>query len=178
MDALVVGGTRILRPAVLRLVAGGAEVGVVARRVGELLALARASGEGTGGVIPLAADYLVERDLLAVVDAAGGYREAILYLPLAPASTVEALVARTTERAVVIRTTSEVAPGHFASEIQAPTATGRPAAVLQLGWRAAVGGQTAWHDPEEISLAALGLLRSEAQHRTLGCVRPWTERPG
>ncbi len=152
-------------------------VGVVARGTKPLADLVAAAHGTAGAVLPLAVDYLDLPSLLSVLDGAGGYRKAILYLPLAEPATIGTLVGRTAERAVVLRTTSAAAPRALPWN-PGSTASGAAAAVLQLGWRIDAAGSGEWHGPGEISAAACELLRSTADRLTLGAIEPWSSRPG
>lgn len=47
-----------------------------------------------------------------------------------------------------------------------------------LGWRACRRDDSRWHTPDEIAAAALGALAAPpGARRTLGTLRPWSDRP-
>ncbi|MEV0845068.1 hypothetical protein AB0J21_04120 [Streptomyces sp. NPDC049954] len=183
---LVVGATRVLRPAVGTLAARGASVTAVARTAGELDALAR---ESPGDVRPLAADATAD-DFGARLRRAGGpagFTGALVYAPALPPRAVTGQVAASLDAGplVLILTSEWAAPGNGApaSAAWAPhllPAGARPGDAcrpLVLGWRG-TGPAVRWHTPEEISAAALALLDDpRGTDAVLGEVRPWTARP-
>ena len=153
MSVLVVGATRILRPVAIALAAAGDDVLGVARTRRDLDALA-AEYPGITGV-PV--DWS-DRDRLAAALAGRRIRRAVLYCPGAPDATLR-LIARTVTGAVV-----HVLPSAAATPGAAPVATRPRWRHLQLGW---TGDPPRWHTPEEISAAALDVLRT-------GVDNPWT----
>lgn len=183
---LVVGATRVLRPAVRALAARGASVAAVARTASELDALAR---ESPGDVRPLVADATAD-DFGARLRRAGGpagFTGALVYAPVLPPRAVTGQVAAALGAAplVLILTSEWAAPGNGAPAsapwaphlLPAEARPGGPRRPLVLGWRG-TGPGTRWHTPEEISAAALALLDDpHGADAVLGEVRPWTARP-
>ncbi|MFF7331854.1 hypothetical protein [Streptomyces sp. NPDC008150] len=187
---LVVGATRILRPAVRTLAARGARVTAVARDAAALDVLAR---EHEGRVRPLAADVTTADLGARLRRAAGpdGFSGAVVYAPTAPARTVVDVLRPLLPRGplVLLLTSEWAAPaphGHarpagptaWTPDLLPPALRARPACrPLVLGWRRRTDGAR-WHTPEEISAAALELLDTDAgTSAVLGTVRPWADRP-
>ena len=159
---LVVGATRILRPAVRTLVDDGATVVAVARSTADLEALA----VEVGAVVPVAADCL-DAGSLGDTLARRGLRPAaaLLYCPTAGLVVHRRLAALVDGPAVQLLPSGWAAPDAAAVDLGGP--------VLQLGW---TGDPPRWHTPAEISMAALDVLSSGVD-AVLGRVRPWQERP-
>ena len=151
---LVAGATGALRPAALRLAGGGLIVTGLARQV------------DLPGVTALETDWT---DPAAVRDALAGrsFDAALLYCPTAAADSVAAMVGATTGRVVRLLTSAVAAPPFDLADLPPDRAVR-----LVLGW--APGPR--WHTPEEVSRAALDVLRDGAD-TVLGAIRPWADRP-
>ncbi|MEU6441725.1 hypothetical protein [Streptomyces sp. NPDC047046] len=186
-SVLVVGATRVLRPAVRALTARGTPVTAVARGAGALAELAAECGPL---VRALAADAQGPGFARALRDAGGpdGFGGALVYTPALPAPLAEELIQGTrvlllpsrwaapgaarTDRGATAQPSGS--PAWTPGELPPDTAGSRR---LVLGWRSA-SGTTRWHTPEEISAAALSLLDAPAPaDAVLGEVRPWSARP-
>uniref|UniRef100_A0AAU2VKA4 Uncharacterized protein n=1 Tax=Streptomyces sp. NBC_00008 TaxID=2903610 RepID=A0AAU2VKA4_9ACTN len=186
---LVVGATRILRPAVTALAARGCAVTAVARSED---GLRRLVAETPGRVGPLVADVTTPGfgDVLHRATERSGLTGAVVYAPSGTPAAIEALTRDlVVSGPVVLLLTSEwAAPEAFAGQAGQPapwTPDSLPASScpardrrrLVLGWHRDAGGAR-WHTPQEISAAALDLLDAPAeQDSVLGTVRPWEERP-
>ncbi|MGC5395231.1 hypothetical protein ACPXCP_05695 [Streptomyces sp. DT20] len=183
---LVVGATRILRPAVRALAARGCAVTAVARSED---GLRRLVAETPGRVGPLAADVTTPGfgDVLHRATERSGLTGALVYAPSGTPAAIEALTRDLVVRGpVVLLLTSEwAAPESFAGQAAPWTPDSLPASScpardcrrLVLGWNRDAGGAR-WHTPQEISAAALDLLGAPAeQDSVLGTFRPWEERP-
>ncbi|MFF3172211.1 hypothetical protein ACFVQ0_06280 [Streptomyces sp. NPDC057900] len=187
---LVVGATRILRPAVTALAARGSAVTAVARSEDDLCRLV---AETPGRVGPLVADVTAPGfgGVLHRAIGRSGLTGALVY---APSGTPAALEALTRDLVVggpvVLVLTSRWAAPEASTEqagragrwtpdsLPAPAWPAQDCRRLVLGWHRDAGGAR-WHTPQEISAAALGLLDAPAeQDSVLGAVRPWGERPG
>ncbi len=171
-DCLVVGATRILRPAVLELVARGHRVACVARTAEDLRLLHR---EAAGGVIQVAVDYRCH-DLLQtrLAEAGAPFAAGICYAPQADNESLTVLRTAVSGPVVELLTSGSAAgspdaPFDFATLPPPPEPPWRR---LLLGWTA-VGD---WHSPAAISAAALSALDT-GDDAVLGTVRPWGERP-
>jgi hypothetical protein len=181
MHCLVVGGTRILRPAVGVLAAGGQEVSVVARTAADL-ALLELEPAVQGRVHGLPVDHGDAGALAAALDRAiaarGPFAAALVYMPSAPPAAWQAVAARTDGgRRIAILTSAHGAPGSTTATRRAAAAADAGTGVLLLGW-AVEDGVPRWHTPEEISGAALQMLPvSGLAEAVLGTVEPWSERP-
>jgi hypothetical protein len=158
---LVIGATRILRPAVTGLATTGADVLAVARTASDLDLLA---GE-VPAVVPVPCDALDVEALGAAL--AGHPRPAagLCYLPGAEADVRRGLAALVDGPLVQLLPSAAAAPNAEPADVGGP--------VLQLGW---TGDPPRWHSPDEISAAALAVL-STREDAVLGTVRPWTDRP-
>ncbi|MFD6054270.1 hypothetical protein [Agromyces sp. NPDC060279] len=159
---LVVGASGILAPAAAQLAA--ADDGAPVTGVGRVRPM-------PSGVEAIAVDA---RDAAALRRALGARRwaRAVVYAPAVTDASLPVLRAAVDGPVVLVRTSAEAAPS--------PEEPGAPAPepgpwTLQLGWAPGAGGAR-WHTPEEISDAALAVLRDGAG-RTLGAVRPWADRP-
>ncbi|MER5649504.1 hypothetical protein [Streptosporangium sp. NPDC002524] len=148
---LVVGGTRILSPAVRVLVDRGSRVSVVSR-----------SGHGVpAGADAVVADVTEVAALAAALDLAIGERGplglALAYQPFAPAGAWAALAARVGGPLVALLTSGHAAPRDApAPPLPEGVVEGAEVRHLLLGWRPPGAGLPAhWHTPEEISAAAL-----------------------
>jgi saccharopine dehydrogenase-like NADP-dependent oxidoreductase len=159
---LVVGASGILAPAAAKLVA--ADGGAPVTGVGRVRPM-------PSGVEAIAVDA---RDAEALRWALGARRWgcAVVYAPAVTDASLPVLRAAVDGPVVLVRTSAAAAPSP--EEPDAPAPEPGPW-TLQLGWAPGVGGAR-WHTPEEISDAALAVLRDGAG-RTLGAVRPWADRP-
>lgn len=184
-QVLIVGATRILRPAVATLSERAGSVTAVARSAADLGDLAAAY---PGRVTPLAADATAH-DFDAVLRAAAERAPltgAVVYAPAVAPGTLAALVGAVVAGPVVVIATSKwAAPAASGTDTDAWTPDDLPAAArseapsrrLVLGWRG-TGEAARWHTPPEISAAALALLDAPADRdAVLGTVRPWSSRP-
>lgn len=162
---VVVGATRILRPAVERLVASATPVVGVARTRGDLTAMADGLGPG---FTPLGVDA-TERAFAARIRVASGV---VAYAPATGEPVLQALRSVSAGPVVLVVTSGVAEPGPVDWTVaDLPPAPG--VRRLVLGW-----AQRRWHSPEEISSAALDLLAAESdEDRVLGAVRPWQDRP-
>lgn len=113
-----------------------------------------------------------------------GIDRALLYCPAADPEVEQLLVAAVRQRVVRLVTSSAADPAGDATT-RMWTAGDDREVVLLLGWTDAETGhsgsakgtvRTRWHTPQEISAAAITVLDG-APGRTLGRVRPWSERP-
>jgi hypothetical protein len=182
---LVVGGTGILRPAVRALAAENRTIGVVSRDTARVTALAEecARNGAAGALIPIEGDYrLVPRFDVAIfrtVAAYGPFSDALVYVSDAPEAALDALAPHVRSRLILVLTSRFAAPdrpkGRAAYPVPGGVSPDRLAYLL-LGWHVGPDGSR-WHTPEEVSAAALTVLRSGGDAR-LGVVRPWGERPG
>lgn len=162
---LVVGASGILAPAAAQLAA--ADGGAPVTGVGRVRPM-------PSGVEAIAVDA---RDAEALRRALGARRwgRAVVYAPAVTDASLPVLRAAVDGPVVLVRTSAVAAPSPDAPEAPAP----EPGPwTLQLGWATGAGGAggARWHSPEEISEAALAVLRDGAG-RTLGAVRPWADRP-
>ncbi|WP_306317006.1 MULTISPECIES: hypothetical protein [unclassified Streptomyces] len=194
-QVLVVGATRILRPAVTALSGRAVSVTAVARSTADLRELA---DEHPGRVSALAADVTAPdfRSVLRGTAERAPLTGAVVYAPALPPGTLAELVGSVVVGPVVVLATSEwAAPSPSGADegagadtdvwtpndLPAGARSGAVSRLLVLGWHE--GGpaprrQTRWHTPHEISAAALDLLGAPADRdMTLGAVRPWTSRP-
>ena len=78
----------------------------------------------------------------------------------------ESIRAATAGRCVLVRPSAAADPHTGAGIV--------PADTLQLGWTEDAPHR--WHTPDEVSIAALAVL-ADGEPRTLGTVRPWSDRP-
>ncbi|MEU6674256.1 hypothetical protein [Streptomyces sp. NPDC046925] len=182
---LVIGATRILRPAVTALTTRAVPVLAVARSAPDLRELA---DEQPGRVTPLAADVTADgfcADLRAAA-ARTPLTGALVYAPAVPPGKLAQLVRPVVAGPLVLLVTSEwAAPSRSSTGIEPWTPNDLPAEarsgaagrLLVLGWHGE--GRTArWHSPQEISAAALALLDAPVGRDTvLGALRPWAARP-
>ncbi|GLI26494.1 hypothetical protein ARHIZOSPH14_07360 [Agromyces rhizosphaerae] len=147
---LVVGATGILAPLAATL----------ARDGGEVVGVSRGGGRDT-----IAVDA---RETKALEAALRGleWDEAVVYGPAVARDSLKWIRRSTPGRCVLVRTTASADPA------RGPLAV--PPDTLQLGWTAEAHPR--WHTPEEVSAAALEVLR-DGRSRTLGTVRPWSDRP-
>jgi len=171
-SVIVVGSTGVLRPAATTLEQrGDAVIGV--------------SRHGESGSIGVDA-----RDPLALRTALDGraWDDAVIYDRAVSPSSLAFLRAATPGRCVLVRASAAADPRHGILVV--------PRDTLQLGWRPSGdgagpivsvrpgaegldrgdGAASRWHSPEEISVAALAVL-ADGTPRTLGAVRPWSDRP-
>lgn len=162
---LVIGATRILRPAALELATAGVDVIAVARTGSRLAELAAESAR----IHPWRLDY---RDLDAL-RSTSGVTSAIVYAPNARAGMQEVLRAAVDGRVVQLLPSeaASVCPDRPFSFDRLPAPPPRWCRVV-LGWTK----EGTWHDPRRISAAALAGLR-DGHDRLLGLVRPWAARP-
>lgn len=147
---LVIGATGILGPAAAALAARGNRVIGVSRH-------------GAAGTIGVDAT-----DAGALADALEGatWDDAILYGPAVSKESLAFVRVATPERFVLVRPSAAADPAHGILTV--------PRDTLQLGW--SVAAPHRWHTPDEVSSAALEVL-ADGESRTLGTVRPWSERP-
>lgn len=147
---LVIGSTGILGPAAAAFGARGDGVIGVSRH-------------GAGGSIAVDA-----ADARALADALDGrdWDDALVYRPAVSDASLGFVRAATPGRCVQVRTTAAADPALGILVI--------PRDTLQLGWTA--DPEHPWHTPAEVSCAALEVL-ADGQPRTLGAVRPWSDRP-
>jgi hypothetical protein len=147
---LVIGATGILGPGAASLAARGETVVAVSRH-------------GADGSIAVDA-----RDASALAAALDGvaWSDAVVYGPALSEDSLAWVRASTPGRCVLVRTSAAADPAHGILVV--------PHDTLQLGWTAAE--PIRWHTPGEVSDAALEVLGDGAA-RTLGTVRPWTDRP-
>ncbi|MGW2339536.1 hypothetical protein [Streptomyces sp. NPDC001661] len=182
---LVVGATRILRPAVAALSERAVSVTAVARSAADLAVLA---AEHPGHVSPLAADATA-RDFGPVLRGASESAPltgAVVYAPALPPGMLTEIVGSVVGGPVVVLVTSEwAAPGDSGTEtgvwkpndLPLAARSGTAGRLLVLGW-SGQGNGVRWHTPREISAAALALLEAPADRdAVLGAVRPWSARP-
>lgn len=151
---LVVGATGILAPAVAELRARGDRVIGVSRY-----------GSGDEDDATVAVDA---RDASALADALDGmtWTDALVYEPAVSNASLSLLRSGTPGRIVLVRTTAAADPALGVLIV--------PRDTVQLGWTA--GPAPRWHTPGEASAAALAVL-ADGEPRTLGTVRPWSDRP-
>ncbi len=154
-NVLIVGASGIFAPAAVTLLSRGVPVTGVGR-----------SRPMPDGVEALRVDAT---DASALASALGARRwtDAVVYAPAVSDASLALLGAAVDARTVVVRTSADADPARGEAEI--------PDDTLQLGWT----GDSAsprWHSPTEVSDAALAVL-DDGIGRTLGCVRPWAERP-
>jgi hypothetical protein len=163
VTVLVIGATRILRPAVVTLAGGGATVVAGSRSAADLDALAAQ----VPGVVPVPADGLATGGLgTALTDLRLRPTGGLCYLPGADAAVRRQLAALVDGPLVQLLPSAWAAPDAQRQDVGGPS--------LQLGW---TGDPARWHTPEEISTAALDVLH-KGRDAVLGRVRPWEERPG
>ncbi|MGN5634806.1 hypothetical protein [Streptomyces sp. AC154] len=195
---LVVGATRILRPAVTALAERGCAVTAVARSQD---GLRRLVAETPGRVGPLVADVTTPDfgDVLHRATVRAGLTGALVYAPSGTPAAIEALTRDlvVSGPVVLVLTSKWAAPEAFAGQAAQAAQPGQPAQAapwtpdslpassrpapgcrrLVLGWHRDAGGAR-WHTSQEISAAALDLLDAPAaRDSVLGTVRPWEERP-
>ena len=172
---LVAGATGALRPAVHALAAQGRTVYALGRPGARLAALRAEVGDA---VRPVGVDY---RDVpalrAALAEQLPSVVDVLLYCPGAPPPAVGVLAAGA-GRAVLLLTSAAADPALVGRLEPDPARLAGPdgAIRLLLGWAAGADGRSRWHTSAEISAAALDSLR-DGRARTLGAVRPWTDRP-
>ena len=156
VHTLVVGASGILAPMAAMLVATGDDVTGIART--------RPAPDGAHTIL------LDATSVAAVTEAIGKARwdRAVVYAPAVSPESLPTLTRAVGGRVVLIRTSSAADLVHREPAI-------RPD-VLQLGWTTGPDDGTRWHTPEEVSAAALEVLR-DGRGRVLGRIRPWEERP-
>ena len=152
---LVVGATGILGPAADALAARGDTVLGVSRR-----------GGGPAGSRGIAVDAQ-DATALAVALEDLAWDDAVVYGRTVNESSLAFLRGATPGRLVFVRTSAAADPA--LGELTVPPDT------LQLGWTDE-GAAARWHTPAEVSEAALAVL-ADGEPRTLGTVRPWSDRP-
>lgn len=165
----------MLRPAVDLLLGIGSEVVVVARRpaaadgAGGLLTAVSLDWQDPGAVDARLTQLTRDRPLDA----------AILYCPTAPAEVRDRFVAAVQGRVVLLLTSAAAqppAPGADSVDLaDLPEFPAVRVRRLLLGWLPAPQGAR-WHAPQEISQAAVEVLRT-GDESTLGVIRPWAGRP-
>lgn len=149
-SVLVIGATGILAPAWEAFRSRGDGVVAVSRH-------------GARGSIAVDA-----RDAPALRAALDGeaWIDAVVYAPAVSAESLSYVRGATTGRCVLVRTSDAAAPEFGTSAV--------PRDTLQLGWTD--DPTPRWHTPAEVSCAALEVL-ADGMPRTLGVVRPWSDRP-
>ncbi|KQZ85171.1 hypothetical protein ASD56_02045 [Microbacterium sp. Root166] len=147
---LVIGATGILAPA----------AGVLRERGDEVIGMSRHGADGT-----IAVDAQRCNELAATL-ADKRWDDALVYGRAVTDSSLGYLRAATPGRCVLVRTSAAADPAHGILIV--------PRDTVQLGWTA--GSEHRWHTPEEVSEAALTAL-DDGDPRTLGTVRPWSDRP-
>lgn len=168
---LVVGATRILRPAVIQLIAEGRTVVGLARTEAHLIDLRSELGEQFSYI---AADYLDKTLLTEKMRSCSPFDSALVYAGNAPDAVVRIVSEYVTGPGVEILTSEAAAKDPdlpFSTDIIAPR--------LPDHWNALVLGWTAdrkWHSPHRISDAAIAALRLRVSGQ-LGHLRPWSDRP-
>lgn len=187
--ALVVGGTRILAPAVQRLSRHGWQVDVVTRNRG----WSPRPGTAATAVVTDATDASRWGGALTSSAPSSGWDLAIAYMPFAPASSWT-VVADHVRGPLVAVLTSRVA--NPVSDGSGLPHLGGPASirVLLLGWHRE-DDVSSWHSPEQISRAAVNVALGEPPTASvatrgplfeavpdvpgtvLGHIRPWSDRP-
>ena len=174
MHTLVVGGTGILRPAAEELARRGHTVTVVARH----------PVDETPQIFAASVDVRSTRALKATLDdaiaARGPFGLGLVYAPFAPASSMEAIAKRSSDRLIYVLTSQWAAPNADRTERDgwAPDgACGRHLTQhIILGWKYGTEGPR-WHTPEEVSFGVLAAIEHGSHETTLGTLRPWSERP-
>ncbi|WP_457101906.1 hypothetical protein [Microbacterium sp. P5_E9] len=147
---LVIGATGILAPAASVLRDRGERVVAV-------------SLHGAHDTIAVDAQ---RADELAASLSAERWDDALVYGPAVTDSSLACVRAATPGRCVLVRTSAAADPALGILII--------PRDTVQLGWTSAA--EHRWHTPEEVSDTALATLADGAP-RTLGAVRPWSDRP-
>lgn len=199
---LVIGATGILAPAAAALEARGDRVVAVSRGGGagrvaheprRIAATAQAPGDSVRTSRESAEFVHVDaRDAgeLAAALAAHAWDDAIVYAPAVSEASLGFVRSVTPGRCVLVRVSRSADPARGNLII--------PRDTLQLGWRPsgdpaastraerqgsaqpAAPAETAaadrWHTPDEVSAAALEVLR-DGEPRVLGVVRPWSDKP-
>lgn len=143
----------MLRPAVDQLRAAGDEVVIVSR--------------GPRADDAVAADA-TDATALSAALAEHRWDDAIVYAPAVSTSSLAFVRAATPGRCVLVRVTADADPALGILVV--------PRDTVQLGWRADASADGPWHSPAQISSAALSAL-ADGEPRTLGAVRPWSDRP-
>ncbi|MGW6060461.1 hypothetical protein [Streptomyces sp. NPDC055189] len=182
---LVVGATRILRPAVTALTGRAVSVTAVARSAADLHELA---DEAPGRITPLAADVTADafRANLRAASRRAPLTGALVYAPAVPPGKLADLIRPVVAGPLVLVVTSKWAapslPGTDSeawtpNDLPAAARSGAAARLLVLGWHGE-GHVARWHTRQEISAAALALLDAPVGRDTvLGTLRPWAGRP-
>ncbi|WP_426517422.1 hypothetical protein ACPPVQ_00250 [Diaminobutyricibacter sp. McL0618] len=154
---LVIGASGILAPLAAELTGSGVRVDGIARHVTRM----------PDGVEPLAVDA---RNTDSLAAATGGRRwaSAVVYSPAISSTSLALIRSKVDGRLVIVRPSAAADPRLGALQV--------PDDTLQLGWHVQPPGGARWHTPEEVSVAALAVLR-DGIGRTLGQVRPWEDRP-
>jgi len=164
---LVVGATGALRPAAIDLATAGDTVVALARDTARLGQLVAASD---GHVIPVPVDYRDSELLGRALRASEPLDQALIYAPTAAPGVITLIGAHVRGTVVHVCTSEAGRPG-----IDPPVDDGRDLQLL-LGWARTGSGTSRWHTAEEISTAALQVLRTR-RGQTLGHIRPWSARP-
>ncbi len=146
---------------------GGDIVFALARDTARLGQLVAASD---GHVIPVPVDYRDSEFLGRALGAIEPLDQALIYAPTAPPTFVNDVSAHVSGIVVHVYTSGAVRPG-----AHPPADHGRDLRLL-LGWTHTPVGTSRWHTAEEISSAALQVLRNR-RGQTLGYIRPWIDRP-
>lgn len=185
--ALVVGGTGMLRDAVLNLARRGFTVSVIARRAGRLADLAKAAADCPGTINAIAGDYCDTPALASALAEAvrrhGPVTTAVVWIH---SSAPDAL------RVVAEAVGSAEAPclyfhvrGSAAADPSSPAPNGmdrfRELPNLRyheviLGFRIGPSGAR-WLTDAEISQGVLDAMQRGAARTVVGVVEPWEQRP-
>ena len=168
---LIVGATKILRPAVTELLRDGSKVMGFARTKSDLDTLKAQSGSGFDFV---AVDYTDVAALASVARTLPKIDAALIYAP--GASVESSLIFRDLVDGPVVEILGSSAAREnpdlpFTADQIIPTGN-QPWITLVLGWTV----DKKWHSAEQISQRAIEVLKSEV-NGTLGALRPWTDRP-
>jgi hypothetical protein len=147
---LVIGATGVLAPAVAAFSSRGDDVIAVSRH-------------GANGSIGVDAQH---PDALEAALAGAQWDDAVVYRPAVSEASLRFVRAATPGRCVQVRTSDAADPSLGILIV--------PRDTLQLGWTSDPGRR--WHSPAEVSCAALEVL-ADGRPRTLGAVRPWSDRP-
>jgi NAD(P)-dependent dehydrogenase (short-subunit alcohol dehydrogenase family) len=175
--ALVVGGTGMLRAAVLGLAADH-EVTVIARGRRRLEILA----DGSPRIHPVAADYGEDAAFAAALDAAvaarGPFALAVLWIHGDREAPIDAVAARTRGRLFHVLGSAAADPS-----LPDPRRRERWGSRADLSYHEVIlgfvaeGGRSRWLGDAEIAGGVLKALAAGAPRRIVGTVAPWPARP-
>jgi hypothetical protein len=147
---LVIGATGILGPAAAAFTARGDDV----------IGVSRSGRAGSIGV------DAADAHALSAALAERSWDDALVYRPAVSDASLAFVRSATPGRCVQVRTSAAADPALGILVI--------PRDTLQLGWTG--DPERRWHTPAEVSCAALEVL-ADGRPRTLGAVRPWSDRP-